>query len=674
MSKARIVILGGGFAGVKCARTLRKQLSVNQYEIVVFNRENHMVFHPMLAEVVGASLSPEDIAAPLRQMMPKVICRTEDAQRIDLEGHFIEYEGHDGQVARLNYEHLVIACGGVVNLGMMPGMSDHSFPMKTIGDAVALRAHIMQQLERAEVCDDPVKKRWYLSFIVVGGGYSGVEAAGEIFDLIIGSQRYFQNFTREDLSVTLIHSQNKLLPEIGEKLRDFVGKSMVKAGIKVVLKRRVKVATPEGVRLDNDEFIYGGTTVCTIGTAMSPVVERLKSHKHTGRVVTETDMSLPNYPNVWSIGDCAYIMNAYDNKPSPPTAQFAERQGRQVANNIVRRIKKDPTKPFYFKPLGQLCAIGGHKAVAEMFGIHISGVMAWFFWRGIYLSKIPSWSRRCKIAFNWAWQLVFSRDLSHLRVNQTERVSRAHYQQGDYVFHQGDPATNFYVIEKGEAEVTRLGFGEEQVVAVLTKGSFFGEMALINNQPRGANVRARTELEVVVIGRTIFSQISGALAPLQNLLTATVSKRSKDVFQNLPLVREILSQVPVSSFTETYLSPMLKKQHNFLQILQIFETKKVEFCYVSEDGYHLDGIITRAEIFGALETANSKATAAEIMIKDPITIKSTDSSIVAASTMRDKELSWLPVLSPDHEILGYVKIEAILSRALMNVSKTCKFV
>jgi len=119
---------------------------------------------------------------------------------------------------------------------------------------------------------------------------------------------------------------------------------------------------------------------------------------------------------------------------------------------------------------------------------------------------------------------------------------------------------------------------------------------------------------------------------------------------------------------------MLKKQHNFLQILQIFETKKVEFCYVSEDGYHLDGIITRAEIFGALETANSKATAAEIMIKDPITIKSTDSSIVAASTMRDKELSWLPVLSPDHEILGYVKIEAILSRALMNVSKTCKFV
>ena len=673
MSKTRIVILGGGFAGVKCARTLRKQLPINQYEVVVFNRENHMVFHPMLAEVVGASLSPEDIAAPLRQMLPKVICRTEDAQKIDLEGSFIEYEGHEGQLARLDYDHLVIACGGVVNLGMMPGMADHSFPMKTIGDAVALRAHIMQQLERAEVCDDPVKKRWYLSFIVVGGGYSGVEAAGEIFDLIVGSQRYFQNFTREDLSVTLIHSQKQLLPEIGEKLRDFVGKSMVKAGINVLLNRRVKVATPEGVKLDNDEFIYGSTTVCTIGTAMSPVVERLKAHKHTGRVVTETDMSLPGHPNVWSIGDCAYIMNAYDNKPSPPTAQFAERQGRQTANNIVRRIKKDPTKPFYFKPLGQLCAIGGHKAVAEMMGIHISGVLAWFFWRGIYLSKIPSWSRRFKIAFNWTWQLVFSRDLSHLRVSQTERVSRAHYQEGDYVFHQGDPATNFYVIEKGEAEVTRLSFGEEQVVAILTPGSFFGEMALINNQPRGANVRARTELEVVVIGRTIFSQISGALTPLQNLFTATVSKRSKDVFQNLPLVREILSHVPVSSFTEAYLSPVLKKQNSFLQILQIFETKKVEFCYVSDDGYHLDGIITRAEIFGALETANSKATAAEIMIKDPVTIKSTDSSIVAASTMRDKELSWLPVLSPDHHILGYIKIEAILSRALMNVSKTCKF-
>lgn len=673
MSKTRIIILGGGFAGVKCARTLRKLLAVKNYEVVLFNKENHMVFHPMLAEVVGASLSPEDIAAPLRQMLPKVICRTEDVQKIDLEESCVEYEGYDGQLSKLNYDHLVVACGGVVNLGMMPGMADHSFPMKTIGDAVTLRAHIMQQLEKAEVCNDPVKKRWYLSFIVVGGGYSGVEAAGEIFDLITGSLRYFQNFTKEDLSVYLIHSQNKLLPEIGETLRDFVGKSMVKAGIKVQLNRRVKVATPEGVKLDNDEFIYGGTTVCTIGTSMSPVVERLKAHKHTGRIVTEADMSLPEHSNVWAIGDCAYITNSYDRKPAPPTGQFAEREGRQVAYNIVRRINKEATKPFYFKPLGQLCSIGGHSAVAELMGLHVSGVVAWFFWRGIYLSKIPSWSRRAKIAFNWTWQLIFSRDLSHLKVNQTERVSRAHYQQGDYIFRQGDPATNFYVIEKGEAEVTRFGFGEEQVVALLNQGSFFGEMALINNQPRGANVRARTELEVVVIGRNIFSQISGSLAPLQNLLTTTVSKRSKDVFQNLPLVRELLTQIPVSMFTEKYSFPILRKKQNFLEILKIFETKGIEFCYVSEDGFKLDGVITRTEIFRALEIANSKATAEEIMIKEPITIKSTDSSIVAAATMRDKELSWLPVLTTEGEILGYVKVEAILSRALMNVSKTCRF-
>lgn len=674
MSKARIIVLGGGFAGVKCAKTLRKQLPFKDYEIVIFNKENHMVFHPLLAEVVGASLSPEDIAAPLRQMLPKVICRTEDVQRIDLDGNFIEYEAYDGQVAKLEYDHLVVACGAVVNLGMMPGMADHSFPMKTIGDAVALRAHIMQQLERAEVCNDPVKKRWYLSFIVVGGGYSGVEAAGEIYDLVLGSLRFFQNFKKEDISVSLIHSQKQLLPEIGEDLREFVRKSMEKAGIKMLLTRRVKIATPEGVKLDNDEFIAGGTTVCTIGTSMSPVVERLTSHKHTGRIVTEPNMSLPNRPNVWAIGDCAYIINSYDNKPSPPTGQFAERQGRQVANNIVRTIKKDPTKPFYFKPLGQLCSIGGHKAVAEMFGLHISGVIAWFFWRGVYLSKIPSWSRRVKVGFNWAWQLVFSRDLSHLKVNQTERVSHAYYQTGDYVFHQGDPATNFYVVKKGEAEVTRISdFGEETVIAVLTPNSFFGEMALINNLPRNANVRARTNLEVTVIGRNIFSQISGSLLPLQNLLTATVSKRSKEVFQNLPIVREILSHIPVSTFTEKYLHPTLRQSHKFADVLKLFEANEMEFCYVSEDGQHLDGVITRTELFQAMETANSKATVAEIMIKNPVTIKSTDNSITAATTMRDKELNWLPVISPEEHFLGYIKAEAIFSRALMNVSKTAKF-
>lgn len=207
MPTSRIIIVGGGFAAVKCARTVRARLAPSEAEIVLFNQENHLVFHPLLAEVVGSSLNPEAIAAPLRQMLPKVACRTEEVRRIDLERSEVEYEGHDGQFRRLAYDHVVIACGAMVNLGIVPGMADHAFPMKTIGDAIALRAHIMAQMEKAEVCEEPKRKRWYLSFVVVGGGYSGVEAAGEINDLVRSSRRFYLNIAPTDISVTIIHSR-----------------------------------------------------------------------------------------------------------------------------------------------------------------------------------------------------------------------------------------------------------------------------------------------------------------------------------------------------------------------------------------------------------------------------------------------------------------------------------
>lgn len=528
----RIVIIGGGFAGIKCAEVLKKQL-LSTDEVILFNKENHMVFHPLLAEVVGASLSPEDVAAPLRQLLPGVQCRTEEVQNIDLKMSRLEYQSYDGHSRWMDYDHIVIASGGVVNLGLMPGMADHAFPMKTVGDALALRNHVMQQLEQAEVCDDPIKKCQYLSFIVVGGGYSGVEVAGEIQDLAQSSCRFFHNIKAKDISVTLIHSQDQVLPEISPKLRAFAQQKMQKAGINLLLNQRVSVATAEGVGLKDGRFIAGATIVCTIGTATAPLIERLSAIKERGRLVTEADMRLQGYKNAWSVGDCAQIINSYDGKVSPPTGQFAERQGRQTANNIVRALAKQSTKPFYFKPLGQLCSIGGHNAVAEMMGLQLSGVLAWFIWRGVYLFKLPSWSRRIKVGFDWAWELVFSRDLTHLKADQTSRVSHAYYQKGDYVFEQGDHATNFYIIEHGEVEIIQKApCGREDVVATLGEGAFFGEMALLNNDLRNASVRAKTTVEVIVMGRNVFTQVSKSLAPLHVLLTQAVQQRANAHHQN----------------------------------------------------------------------------------------------------------------------------------------------
>lgn len=651
---------------MKCAKTLGPHSS---HEIVLFNQENHMVFTPLLAEVVGSSLNPLDVVVPLRQLLPGVVCRTEDVRNIDLVKQEVEYEGDEGRINRFGYDQLVIACGNVANLSVIPGMADHSVPLKTIGDAVVLRSHIMQQMEKAEVSQDPAIRRWYLSFIVVGGGFSGVEVAGEINDLVRSSVRFFQNIKADDVSVTIIHSQGQILPEIGSELREVARSQMEKAGVKMRFNCRAKEVTPEGVTVENGEIMRGGTVVSTIGTTMSPVVERLEVTKERGRLVTEPDMRLPGYSNVWAIGDCATTINSYDGKLSPPTGQFAERQGRQVAENIIRVLSGQPTNPFHFKPLGQLCSIGGHNAVAELLGLHLSGLFAWFVWRGTYLFKLPSWARRIQVGFDWAWQLIFPRDLSHLKTSVTDRVSHAHYQVGDYVFKQGNPATSFFVIEKGEVEVVKTG-GEnqtEEVIAVLGPGSFFGERALIGNRPHQASVRARTQLDVLVMGRNVFTQVSKSLTPLRDALFDALKRRDLDMLQEDPETYEILRHASLTEFIEPVPQPLIKPTDTLKEVLKLFSGYSNEFFYVSSDGNQLNGLVTMTDLFRTFESgAKIDTPVAEFMVKDPVAISTDDTSLVAVTTLRDYRLKWIPVVDEkeDRRILGYISARKIMAYVL----------
>src|SRR5574337_1185897 len=231
MGMTRVIIVGGGFAGVKCARTLRKKLSANACEIVLFSRENNMVFSPLLAEVAGAAINPLTVTVPLRQMLPGVRCRMEEVRQIDLATSEVEYEGYGGRPSRMAFDHAVLACGAAVNLTIVPGMAEHAFPLKSFGDAVALRFHVMDQREKAEVCDDPERRRWYLSFVVVGGGFTGVEAAGEINDLIKAGTRFYSSFSARDVTVTLVHSRDQILPEVSPTLGEFARTKMEEAGI-----------------------------------------------------------------------------------------------------------------------------------------------------------------------------------------------------------------------------------------------------------------------------------------------------------------------------------------------------------------------------------------------------------------------------------------------------------
>lgn len=668
MDKKRIVIIGGGFGGVKCAQTLRGKLRPDEVEIILFNKENHLVFSPLLADAVGSSLNLLDVIVPLRQMLPAVMCRTEEIKHLNLADNRVEFEGHDGQPRHFSYDHLVIACGNISNLNVVPGMADHAFPLKTVGDAAVLRTHIVEQMEIAEVCDDPERRRWYLSFVVVGGGYSGVETAGEINDLVRSSCRFYSNIKEEDASVTLIHARDQILPEISPSLREFARKKMEKAGITMKLNARVTLATGEGVGL-KDEFVRGGTIVCTIGTSIAPIVDRLDSPKENKRLLTDSDMRLRGSKNAWAIGDCANIINAHDRQPSPATGQFAERQGRQCADNIVRVLRGEPTKPFSFRVLGQLCSIGGHSAVAEMMGLKLSGFLAWFVWRGVYLFKLPSLSRRMQVGFDWAWLLVFPRDLSCLKTDTTDRVSHSHYEPGDYIIKQNDPPDSFYVIEKGEVEIVRTSpeKPEGEVIAILGAGNFFGEAALINNQPRSASVRARTPLEVVVMGRHVFTTISETLAPLKQALSQAISRRSTSFWSQRPAAMSALRGLALADFIEPPPAPLLKPADTLGEVMRVFAENQSDFFYVSRDGEQLDGVVTLTDIMRSqANNAPPEAPAAWIMTKNPTSITQDDTCLVAAASFREYSLKFLPVVADQksRRIVGFIRARKLLAAAL----------
>jgi NADH dehydrogenase len=677
MAKKLIAIIGGGFAGVACGKRLRKLLSPEEARIVLFSEENYMVFQPLLAEVAGSSILPEAAATPLRVALPGVECRREKVIDVDLASNQLSYESFEGHKCFLSYDQLVIACGSGVNLTAVPGMSDHAMPFRTVSDAVALRAQISQQLERAAVTESAEARKFQLTFAVIGGGFSGVEVAGEINDLLQASEKYYPTIKPEEARVLLIHSRDQLLPEVSPTLREFTKNKMMQNGVEIILNQRVKQVTAAGVTLSDGTFYPAATTVGTIGTAPHPFVERMAAAKDKGRLKTSPDLRLEGQTNAWAIGDCALIINAFDNQPAQPTGQLAERQGKQCAANLAAVLRGQPTKPFYFKPLGMLCAIGGHNAVAEMLGFKLSGFITWWIWRTVYLMKLPSFSRKVKVAMDWTWELLFSRDITGVKIDTANRVHDAYFASGTYVFQKGDPATDFYVIESGEVEVLRsIEAGKApETVAVFGPGDFFGEMALVEDRPRNASVRARTNVELTIIGKAMFARMSKLIAPLAMQVESAIRKRTS-MRDRFPKSTEVLKHTELKDILEPIPSQPLSENCTFLAAVSQFEREHADFFCVVDEKAKLVGVLTRTDLLMALEhlagmeaEQREKLKVNDIMTKNPLWVTTSDSAILVAEMMRERGLKRLPVVYAvdDHRIAGHIRLESLMALVLRKI-------
>jgi NADH dehydrogenase len=418
----RIMIVGGGFAGVTLAQRLECALPV-QTEIIVLSAENHLVFTPMLPEVVGRTISPLNVVVAGRQLTRRTKWLEARVSRIDREKNEAHYLRRDGTAASMRYTHLVLACGSAANLEEIPGLASRGYALKTVMDAIVMGNDLIGNFEAAATESDAEMRQRLLTIVVIGGGFSGVEIAGHIADLMRAIRRFYPELKRETPHVVLLHKGKHLLPELHhESLSKFTLQKLRKNGIKVRLETTAKKADSIAVHLTSGERIETGMIVCTIGTETHPLIKGLGLTLEKGRLKTDPDMKVSGTTNLWALGDCALVPNAYDGRPSPATAQFAVQLARQLAENLKCVSQNVATKPFCFRPRGMLASIGHRNAVAVIYGIKLSGFIAWFLWRGIYLSKLPTFSRKLEVAISWAVGIPFPPNIVQLRLSKKQAL------------------------------------------------------------------------------------------------------------------------------------------------------------------------------------------------------------------------------------------------------------
>jgi len=413
--RARIVILGGGFGGLACAQRLEElALRATDLDVTLVSQSNYLLFTPMLAEVASSGLEAQHISAPVRAACRRTRFLRGEVEAIDTADQMVSVQtAAGGPPERLPYDHLVLAVGSVPNFHGLPGLAEHSFRLKTLQDAADLRNHVIAALEHADVETDPEERRRRLTFVVAGAGFAGTELVAELLDLARDVARYYPNVGRMDRRFVLVHSGDRILPEMSPELAGYALGKLQGRGIEVLLGRRVSAATAEAVRLNDGSEIPTRTLVWTAGNQPNPVVGTLPCARNRGgQVVTDAALRVEGLENVWAVGDCAEVPDILnDDKPCPPTAQHALRQGKLVAENVAAALRQQPAKPFRFRTIGLLVVLGRRTAAAEIRGRRFSGLLAWLMWRSVYLSKLPGLEKKVRVALDWTLDLFFPRDV-----------------------------------------------------------------------------------------------------------------------------------------------------------------------------------------------------------------------------------------------------------------------
>jgi NADH dehydrogenase len=432
---ARIVVAGGGFGGLYAVRALQRKLPPGAAEITVVSESNFLLYAPLLPAVAGGSLSPRHVTIPLRRHLNGAKLAIGRVAGCDPERRMLTFVSVEGQPCELPYDQLIVALGSVSRNLPIPGLAQRAIGFKHILEALHVRDSLLRCLEIAETIDDPAERAPYLTFVVAGGGYTGVEVIAEAEDLAAEILHLYPRCEAQGLRWMLVEAGDQIMREVPADLADFTVRELQRRGIEVLSGTRLEGVSEASVRLSTGAEVPTRTVIWTAGIAPSAAVAELGLPlDQTGRVAVDEYLQVAGRSDVWSIGDCAGVPDpANPGQSCPPTAQHAMRQGTRVADNVAAALGHGERKPFTFKTIGLVVDLGRRKAVARILGVKLRGFPAWFCARGYHLMAIPGVGRRIRLALDWGVDLFYSRDSAEWIPPRLPRMSLAVFEDPEGV-------------------------------------------------------------------------------------------------------------------------------------------------------------------------------------------------------------------------------------------------
>lgn len=411
-----VVVAGGGFGGLYTALTLEKLLPRESARIVLVNDSNYMLYTPLLPGAAAGTLEPRHVVVPIREELGRAELLVGRVTGLEAERSFVQVDTVAGHREALPYDQLVLALGSVSSIQPVPGVAEHAIGFKTLAEAIYLRNHVIEQLEKAESCDDESERSAHLGFVFVGGGYAGVEAIAELHDFATELIKLYPRSRLTGMRWILVEYADLALPEIGQRLARFATRELTGRGIEVRTNTTLAACTASSATLSTAETVPARTLVWTAGVIANPVNRLLGlPTDERGRLTVSDRLLVDSTENIWALGDAAAVPDpARPERPCPPSAQHAIRQGKACARNVAAALGVGKPTSFRYKTRGFFVDMGRHQAVVSLFGVRLRGFPAWWLARTYHLWQLPGMKRKLRLVTDWTVGLFFGRDASEL--------------------------------------------------------------------------------------------------------------------------------------------------------------------------------------------------------------------------------------------------------------------